>query len=93
MAGTSFDAPAGMPSTLVTCPESAHLERIDYEVHPLGMLVTACTRFSPACAVTCGRICAARLDQKRRLRPDFLDEDDTVTEEHTLVTVRLRPVG
>ena len=83
----------GMRSLLVTCPESAHLEEIEYELHPLGMLVTSCSRFTPACTITCGRICAARLDQRRRLEPDFLDEGDTETEECTLVSIRPRPVG
>ncbi len=55
-----------MASKLITCPESAHLENIEYEDHPLGMLIVACTRFNPSCEVTCGRLCAARLDRKQR---------------------------
>lgn len=57
-----------MPSLLLTCPESAHLEKIDYDEHPLGMLVRGCSRFSPPCAVDCPRTCAARIDQRNRLR-------------------------
>lgn len=64
-----------MASKLITCPESAHLEKIEYEDHPLGMLIVACTRFKPDCAVTCARLCAARLDQKRRMEFDDLPTD------------------
>jgi len=67
--------PPGMPSMLVTCPETAHLEQIDYDDHPLGMLIRACTRFEPACAMRCQRTCAARLDRKSRELPP--DGDDT----------------
>ena len=64
-----------MPSMLVTCPETAHLEQIDYDDHPLGMLIHACTRFHPACAMRCQRTCAARLDRKSRHLPE--DGEDT----------------
>jgi hypothetical protein len=56
-----------MKTMLVTCPETAHLERLEYEERPHGMHILSCTRFSPACAVTCDRVCAARLDQKHQL--------------------------
>lgn len=59
-----------MESKLVTCPESAHLERIEYENHPLGLLIAACSRFQPACAVTCQRTCAAMLDRRDRVMHD-----------------------
>ena len=72
---------------LVTCPESAHLERIEYLESTVGMLITACTRFSPACAVTCERVCAARLDRKRRRQA--LDDEDTLVGDTTLVSIRL----
>ena len=58
----------------VTCPESAHLAELEFEDHPLGMLITACSHFSPACAVTCARTCAARIDQRRRM---FAEEEET----------------
>jgi hypothetical protein len=67
---------AFMASKLVTCPESAHLEQIDYEDHPLGLLITACSRFQPACAVTCQRTCAAMLDRRNRLERGFEDEEE-----------------
>ncbi len=74
-----------MPSMLVTCPESAHLESIEYDDHPLGMLIVSCTRFSRACSVTCNRICAARLDDRRRSRHIAESSEDA----ETLVTIRI----
>ena len=72
-----------MPSMLVTCPESAHLESIEYEDDDLGMLITSCTAFSPPCAVTCARTCAARLDRRRKAcrAPE--------TDDATLVSIRI----
>lgn len=64
-----------MRTMLVTCPEAAHLAEIEYEDHPLGILIVGCSRFSPSCAVTCSRRCAAMLDQKRRGQGY---DDDTV---------------
>ena len=54
-----------MPKMLVTCPETAHLEEIDHDDHPLGLLIRGCSRFEPPCALGCRRTCAARLDRKR----------------------------
>lgn len=55
---------------LVTCPESAHLELIEYDETPVGMVIRACSRFRPPHEVTCARTCAARLDQAARTRND-----------------------
>ena len=55
---------------LVTCPETAHLEEIRYDHHPLGMLVLSCSRFVPRCALTCPRTCAARLDRRDHARTE-----------------------
>jgi hypothetical protein len=52
-----------MPSMLVTCPETAQLQKIDLDVHPLGILIRACSAFGPYC-VDCPRTCAARLDRR-----------------------------
>ena len=66
-----------MPKKLVTCPERAHLEELEYEDHPLGMLITSCTRFCPRSAVVCARTCAARLDRRmRQAQPADVDEED-----------------
>ena len=67
-----------MESKLVTCPESAHLERIEYEAHPLGMLIAGCSRFQPTCDLTCDRTCAARFDRRDLYEPSFEDEEDTL---------------
>ena len=84
-----LDGQAAMRSMLVTCPESAHLEEIEYVDSPFGMLITRCTRFSPSCAVTCDRVCAARLDRKRRCSQEFVDDEDTLVGENTLVSIRI----
>lgn len=57
-----------MQRMLVTCPESAHLEVLEYVDDPLGMLIAGCSAFQPECAVRCARECARRLDRKRGLR-------------------------
>jgi len=57
-----------MASMLVTCPESAHLEKIDYVDTPLGMLIQRCSAFGGDCEPDCPRTCAARLDQKRHIK-------------------------
>jgi hypothetical protein len=49
---------------LITCPETAHLEMIEYDDTPFGCVISACTRFRPACAVECPRTCAARMDRR-----------------------------
>ncbi len=81
--------PPFMPSMLITCPESAHLEELQYEDHPLGMLITGCSRFSPACAVECERLCAARLDRRRRRQADGSAEEPTEARGDTLVSIRI----
>lgn len=55
-----------MASRLVTCPETGHLERIEFQVHHLGLLIDACSRFCRADRVDCPRTCAARLDRGRK---------------------------
>jgi hypothetical protein len=52
-----------MAIKLVTCPETAHLEEIEYVSSPLGMLIVRCSR---DCPVTCTRLCAARFDARAR---------------------------
>lgn len=58
-----------MPSMLVTCPESAHLEKIQYVDTALGMLIQRCSAFEDDCEPDCPRTCAARLDQRRHIKP------------------------
>lgn len=54
-----------MPRRLVTCPDTAHLELISYQEHPLGTLVDECSRFADG-VPTCPRTCAERLDRRSR---------------------------
>jgi hypothetical protein len=54
-----------MALLLVTCPESAHLEQIEYEVDVLGMLLVGCTAFGDGCSIDCPRTCAKHLDRRR----------------------------
>lgn len=83
-----------MAYQLVTCPETARLEMIEYEDSPLGMLIVECSRFRPPCGPTCPRTCAARLDERERERapepepepgPGSEEDDATLLE---LVVVR-----
>lgn len=46
---------------LITCPDTAHLEVIEYERTELGTLIAGCSRLS-RCRLECGRVCAALLD-------------------------------
>jgi hypothetical protein len=55
-----------MAYKLVTCPETAHIELIDLDEHPLGILVKGCSRFRPACQLACTRACSANLDRRDR---------------------------
>jgi hypothetical protein len=59
-----------MATKLLTCPETAHLEMVEYQTHPFGMLIDACSRFRPPCEVNCARTCAARLDRRAALCGD-----------------------
>jgi hypothetical protein len=62
-----------MAYRLITCPETAHLELIEYERDPLGLLVQACSHYRPPHCLRCPRTCASRLD--RRERQDTLVDD------------------
>jgi hypothetical protein len=61
-----------MPFKLVTCPETAHLELLAYEDHPLGTLVVECSRFPEE--LDCPRTCTERLDQRSRRRRELEPE-------------------
>lgn len=67
-----------MPYQLVVCPETAHLEMIEYETPSIGMLIIECSRFQPDC-LGCPRTCAAHFDQREREARDrdrAADADD-----------------
>ena len=57
-----------MASMLVTCPETAHLEQIEFDRTPLGILIGGCTRLGPGCSLSCERLCARMFDRRDRLR-------------------------
>lgn len=59
----------------ITCPETFHLELIDYERTPLGVVIDGCSRFLPRCAVGCSRLCAAMMD-RREYRTDPESRED-----------------
>jgi hypothetical protein len=69
-----IEDPFHMPRKLITCPDTAHLEEIDYDDHSLGLLIVACT--GVPCDTPCERTCAARLDRRRRAALAELDLDD-----------------
>jgi hypothetical protein len=52
----------------ITCPESAHLEEVEYERTPLGVVINSCSRFEPACNVRCAAECARRMDRADHIR-------------------------
>lgn len=52
----------------ITCPESAHLEEIELERTPFGIVLNSCSRFGPRCATQCEAECARRMDRRDRLR-------------------------
>jgi hypothetical protein len=66
-----------MPRKRVTCPETAHLETIELEHHPLGTLIAACSRFAPSCVPACSRSCAGLMDRRERLALASLEVGDT----------------
>lgn len=67
-----------MTRKLVTCPETAHLEQIDYEADPLGILIVRCSRYDTGCAPDCPRTCAARMDRHRAQTKLGADEDTAI---------------
>lgn len=63
-----------MAYCLITCPESAHLELIEFDETPLGILISGCSRFRESCAAECPRTCAARLDRRAALSTSADDD-------------------
>lgn len=82
-----------MSLRLVTCPETAHLELISYQEHPLGTLVDECSRFAPSCIPTCPRTCAERLDRRKRHREHPVVEAEDSAELPELADVEEFNVG
>ncbi len=53
-----------METKRITCPETGHLEEVDLERTPSGLVVVGCSRFEPRCAPSCPRECARRMDRR-----------------------------
>lgn len=68
-----------MQRKLVTCPDTAHLEEIELEHTACGMVISACSRFSPRTDVRCSRECAARFDRRDRKTTADRSTEDTAT--------------
>ena len=72
----------------ITCPLTGHLETVELEQTPLGLVVERCSRFSPSDRVTCTRECARRLDRR--------ESEDELTERVLVLytdTHRVRPAA
>lgn len=59
---------------LITCPGYAHLEEIEFERTPFGIVIGSCSHFTPPCDVTCARECAARMDRRDRRQANDTQE-------------------
>jgi len=53
----------------ITCPETGHLEEVELERTPLGILVTKCSRY-PGANLACPRECARRMDRRDHMSAD-----------------------
>jgi hypothetical protein len=53
-----------MTRKLITCPETAHLEQIEYEGSTDGFRVIACSRFAPCDRLACSRLCEIRMNRR-----------------------------
>jgi menaquinone-dependent protoporphyrinogen oxidase len=49
----------------VTCPETGHLEQVEFERTPSGLVVVGCSRYRDA-DLACPRECARRMDCRER---------------------------
>jgi menaquinone-dependent protoporphyrinogen IX oxidase len=54
---------------LITCPETAHLEEIELEPTPLGVVIVGCSRYREG-TPSCPRECARRMDRRAHLDVD-----------------------
>lgn len=75
---------------LLTCPDAAHLELVEFIDDPLGTLIAGCSRFRPPCALGCPRTCAALIDRGVR-DLDSIELVDAAPQDPTWVTVAGRP--
>jgi Flavodoxin domain len=54
---------------LLTCPETAHLEEVELEPTPLGVVIVGCSRYREG-NLSCPRECARRMDRRVHLDVD-----------------------
>jgi hypothetical protein len=57
-----------MTRKLITCPETDHLEVIDFEDTALGIVIASCSRLARG-GLQCSRMCAALIDRSASLEP------------------------
>jgi hypothetical protein len=62
-----------MTRKLVTCPETGHLEQLELERTPVGLVIVGCSRLRPEDSPGCARECARRLDCRDRVVVDDRD--------------------
>jgi hypothetical protein len=66
-----------MKRKLITCPETVHLEVIEFEDTTLGTVIAQCSRLE-RCGLQCSRVCAALIDRNASPEPcDGPWSDDT----------------
>jgi menaquinone-dependent protoporphyrinogen IX oxidase len=53
----------------ITCPETGHLEEVELEHTPVGLVVIGCSRYRGT-ELTCPRECARRMDRRDRMNAD-----------------------
>ncbi|HET9623408.1 MAG TPA: flavodoxin domain-containing protein [Kofleriaceae bacterium] len=56
----------------ITCPETGHLEEVEIERSPLGLVVIGCSRY-PDESLGCPRECARRMDRREHLAVEDRD--------------------
>ena len=57
-----------MTRKLITCPETDHLEVIEFEDTAFGTVLARCSRLA-RCGLQCSRVCAALIDRRASLEP------------------------
>ena len=56
--GMSAAMSPAMAQQVITCPDSAEPETIEFELTPFGMVISSCTRLAMDSTLVCPRTCA-----------------------------------
>lgn len=83
-----------MGKALVLCPATETTELVDFVETPLGVLIYACSRFRPPCAMSCARGCAREARHELRdvvTAPMEVDDEDTSIDIAACSEVATRP--